>query len=184
MRALALAAVVLFGAFSAALPVAAQPAADPALLAERREAIARLDFMIGTFTGEGWIVGPDRVRQTFTHVERAETRMDGLVLTVEGTGTSPGADEPSFRAFGVISWNTESDVYEMQTFAYGAHWQVSGALIAPGVFQWGFEPNERVAIRYTITAPEPGQWREIGEVSLDQGQTWNPFFEMNLTRAP
>lgn len=180
MRSLVLAALAFF-AFAA--PAAAQlPSAE--ILTERREAIARLDFLVGEFEGEGWVVGADRVRQTFTHLERAETRIDGLVLTVEGAGSTPSdpAGHPGFRAFGVISWNDEADKYEMQTFAHGRHYAVDAALVSPGVFQWSFKPSDRMTIRYTIDAPQPGQWRELGHISFDNGASWIQFFEMNLTR--
>ncbi|MBI1187698.1 MAG: hypothetical protein GC206_10295 [Alphaproteobacteria bacterium] len=171
--------IALFCAFAA--PALAQ-APSPEAAAERRAAIERLDFMVGEFRGDGWVVGQDRVRRTFTHHERAETRAGGLVMTVEGAATSPedSPGAPGFQAFGVISWNDEADRYEMQTYAYGRGYSVAGALTAENAFQWGFSPNAAVDIRYTITAPTPGTWREIGEVSTDDGATWVQFFEMNL----
>lgn len=177
-----LSAVLAFVVLSLSSAWAQAPSAEAD--AERRAAMARLSFLVGTYEGEGWMFTPDGVRRTFTHVERAEMRAGGLVLTVEGAARSESdpPDAPGFRAFGVIAWNDSEDRYEMQTYAYGRPYAVTGALAADNAFVWGFSPNEAVDIRYTITAPDPQTWSEIGEISMDDGATWRQFFAMRLTR--
>jgi hypothetical protein len=172
------------------LSLAAVAALAPAALAqapdrsaEVRAALEALPIAPGAWEGEAWYrrgpAEPDTVLQT----ERVETRLDGVVLLVEGIGRSKAAGEVVHHAFATIGWDSSREAYFMTA------WLADGSVIEPsisfddGVLVWGFQPPGGPRIRYRITAPEPGVWREDGEASMDDGATWFPFFGMTLTRT-
>ena len=48
-----------------------------------------MDWLIGTWEGEGWSVDQTGVRETFDVFETVETSANGLVVTVVGEGFAP-----------------------------------------------------------------------------------------------
>lgn len=159
------------------------PAQAPDRSAEVRAALEALPISAGTWEGEAWYrrgpAEPDTVLQT----ERVETRLDGVVLLVEGIGRLKATGEIGHHAFATIGWDPDEETYFMTA------WLADGSVVHPsiafadGVLVWGFEPPVGPRIRYRITTPEPGVWREDGEASMDSGDTWFPFFGMMLTRT-
>lgn len=165
----------------AAVPAAAQPPG-----AANREALKKLDHLVGKWTGDATITrGKDK--QSLKQTEDVEYRLGGAVLLVEGKGTGklPGKDEEGlvFNALAVISYDAETKKYAIR--AYRSEGQSVDAiltLIDKG-FVWGFQDAQRrVQVRYTMTLTAKGEWHEVGEFSPD-GKAWTKFIEMTLTRV-
>jgi hypothetical protein len=166
-------------------PAAAQsgPGASPPDISAHVAALGRLSFLHGNWTGEGWLVGRDRVRRTFSQTERVEPRLHGQILTVEGTGTETGDSEPGFRAFAVIHWDAANNRYAFRSWLDGRSLETTGELLSENQFRWSFSPGPNMQIRYTIDGRTAGRWHEIGEISLDGGANFTRIFEMNLTKT-
>lgn len=173
-----------------ALPVlfllAAVPAAAQQPAAAGREAMKKLDHLVGKWTGDATITrGKDK--QSLKQTEDVEYRLGGAVLLVEGKGTGklPGKEEEGlvFNALAVISYDADAEKYAIR--AYRSEGQSVDAiltLIDKG-FVWGFQDvQRRLQVRYTMTLTAKGEWREVGEFSPD-GKTWTKFIEMTLTRV-
>jgi hypothetical protein len=146
-------------------------------------AIGRLSFLHGNWTGEGWVIGRDRVRRTFRQTERVEPRLNGQILTIEGTGTETGASQPSFRAFGVIHWDAANNRYVLRSWLDGRSYEAAGELTSESQFRWSVAPGPNTQLRYTIDGRTAGRWHEIGEISLDGGASFTRIFEMTLTKS-
>jgi hypothetical protein len=85
----------------------AQP--QPPNIKAQGEAMKKLAFLVGTWTGDATTVRPNqkiKVRQT----EDVSYKLDGLVLLIEGTGRNPESGEVMFRedplALGTRMWRT------------------------------------------------------------------------------
>ena len=50
-------------------------------------------------------------------------------------------------------------------------------------FEWSITPEQGPRIHYVMRIDDEGRWLEPGEVSLGEGATWIPFFEMALERV-
>lgn len=150
-------------------------------LAEQRIAMERLAGMMGDWRGEAAVTFP--ATRTVHQSEHIESAMNGLLLVIRGAGYADAtrSGEPIFNAFGVISYDDARDLYEFRVYNDGRAATATARFLDDGRLEWtmNFAP---VIIRYTITLGE-NSWREVGEMSRDNGATWMQTIEMNLTRV-
>jgi hypothetical protein len=115
--------------------------------------------------------------------ERIEADMNGILLVIHGAGhaTADRAGSPIFNAFGVISYDDARQLYEFRVYNDGRAATAEARFLDDGRLQWvmNFAP---VIIRYTITL-EGDSWREVGEMSRDNGASWTQTIDMSLTRV-
>ena len=151
--------------------------------AAARDAIAPLMYLAGTWSGEGWI-DMGQGRMGFRQSEQIAPRLDGNIMTIEGTGRDP--KDPSkivFEAFAVLSATGKPGRYEMRSYTREGQFGTFPAVLeAPGKLTWTIPvPGRQVRYRSEVVGD---RWTEIGEASVDGGATWGQFFEMTLTRVP
>lgn len=179
------AAAVIAPALLAASSLPAQEAAtttepDPAI-----HAMAPLAWLIGDWRGEGWIQRGPEGRIEVVATEHVESALGGRLLLAEGLGRTKvhdGEGSIGHHAFGVLSWNPETETYAFDTYLAGETGVDALATIEDDVVTWSFDvPHGKV--RYQIRQTETGQWHEVGHFSPDGGTTWLPFFEMTLARV-
>jgi hypothetical protein len=157
------------------------PVAPDTQLFEQRTAMRRLDFMLGTWTGSGWMMlGPGQ-RAEFNQTEVVQRKLDGTLLTIDGDGRDKNnSDRIVHNAFAVFTYNPETKQFRFQPFLAGQQLDLSPTVSAHG-WAWGFDaPYGKT--RFTLDFAD-GNWHEIGEFSRDGGQTWMKNFEMTLTKA-
>lgn len=149
--------------------------------AATRAAIARLDFMVGRWTGDAWqLRGNERVATTM--VEVVQPQLDGAVLLVEGRGMakdSTGAERVVHHALGVISFDVTTGAYTLRSYlTTGQSGDFALTPMENGV-QWSRAvPGGQVRNTARFTAQE---WHEIGEFSRD-GTTWQTVMEIRLRK--
>lgn len=152
---------------------------------ERKEAMKNLTFLAGQWEGEGWIMNREGNKNTFTQTEDIQWKMDGELLLIEGLGKSYDEalqeERVIHNALATVTYNTQTGNYDFQSYVAGrGSGTAVGKLLDEKTFQWELSaPHGK--IRYTITINKEGQWYEVGEYSPD-GQVWNQFFEMTLTK--
>ena len=145
-------------------------------------AMQKVDFMAGDWAGSGWNLGSNGVRDYFTQTEKVHYQVQGTVLLVEGLGHE--ATDPSKiadSALAVLTYNDVTQQYRWEAFSDGSIEQsVPAPVVGNDTFQWSLQfPG--VTIRYSLTFTAT-TWHEIGETSLDGGQTFNQTFQMDLVR--
>lgn len=149
----------------------------------QKDAIRRLDWLVGRWTGEGrFFAGPDRT-STGAATETVQPRLDGAVLLIEGRGTaqSGGREVPVHEALGVLSYDPERKKYLLRAYRRGGQSVDADVEVGDRRMVWGFTaPQGRV--RFTIRLDEQGRWHEVGEISQD-GASWRKYLEMTLTRT-
>jgi hypothetical protein len=172
-------------ACSLAQPVEAQPPGASA--GAQIEAMAKLDWLAGTWTGEAWVEMQPGQRQTSQVVETVERKLGGLILLVQGVGTEPKADGSGrdivHDALGVIAYDPGAAAYRFRAWRMpGGYYTDSPAVVGSQNLEWSMETPQG-KIRYRIKLDEEKRWFETGEFSRD-GTTWKKFFEMKLDRKP
>ena len=171
----ALAFTLLIGLSGA--PRAQAPVATP----EMKEAMAKLAFLAGKWQGDAvFQMGPQT--HELKQEETVESRLDGLVLVVEGKGTSKVDGKVYHHALATISYQPETKNYRVVAFRQDGNGVIATGMFLPdGAFQWGFE-MDKMTVRYTIRHAPGDTWHETGEISFDK-TTWKPLVEMQLKRA-
>jgi len=176
---------VIFAAVAGAALLAGSPArAQMPDGSASRAAMQKLDFMVGRWKGEAWMIrGTERIHTTMTEV--VERKLGGVAFLVEGLGVvpGPGAEAPRVvhNALAVISFDPQAQGYVLRS--YIASGQSGDFVLTPieGGVIWSREvPGGR--IRNTAKIGN-GEWHEIGEFSRD-GTTWMQIMELNLKKEP
>ena len=143
--------------------------------------MAKLDKMIGKWSGAGWIQQGAK-REEFTGTENVQRKLGGLAVLIEGRFTDKNQpDKVIHETLAVLSYNTNTKIYDFKTYLANG----SGGNFTFGAkgenFEWGLNfPGTKIL--YTISFKD-GVWNEIGKMSRDDGKTWNQFFEMNLKKT-
>lgn len=167
-------AALALAAFATA--AAAQNAPSP----EARAEIAKLGKLVGHWKGEGWVLSPHG-RHDFTSEERAEMRLDGGALVIEGLHRD-ASGAIVHQALGVLGWDRRRKEYRFGTALSSGATGYHRGRIEDGRFIWTVDAPgpER---RFVIPLEGADTWEEYGEVTSDGGRTWRRFFEMKLTRV-
>ena len=154
-----------------------QPRDVPAQVA----AMNRLNFMVGLWKGSGWNLAPDGTKQTFNQTETVTKKVGGTITTVDGEGRDPADPHRVVdSALAVINFNDATDQYRWEAFSQGYVTEVV-PVVGDNTFQWSLVETG-VTIRYSLTFTH-STWPEVGEVTVDGGQTWHQNFQMDLRRV-
>lgn len=145
-----------------------------------------LEFMEGTWKGEGWIIGRGGHKKTFHQTEIIKSKVNGHVLTIDGLGyaieDSLISDRIIHDVVGIISINPESGNATMFSILENqGRSEVDLFMLEGGkTFQWSFKnPHTDSVVRFTEDLSNENQWIGIGEVYTPQNR-WHKFFEMSL----
>lgn len=161
----ALAGLLLAFSSTAALSEGAAP--------DHGGAMAKLDFLVGEWRGEGWIVTREGKRETFSSTEVIRRKLHDTALLIEGVHTN-------FEALAVVTYDPKAGQYRWRSFtSRGGGVDVEAKLTGDRTLEW--YPSQ--TSRYTIRIDDAGQWEEVGEYTRDDGKSWKQFFAMRLTRS-
>jgi len=173
------AAAALIAAFATTAATDAQP--PPLDPAPAIEAVQQLSFLVGNWSGDGWIQMGPGAREEFTQTETVEAKLDGAAILIEGIGHSKEATPRKVHhALALLSFDPSSKKLVFTSFVAGRPKLDAAAEASPGKLIWSFSPPNGGHIRYTAHIAD-GEWHEVGEFSRD-GQQWGQFFEMHLKR--
>ena len=152
----------------------------------QKEAMKKLEFLIGDWQGEGWVEFAPGQRRTFKGTETVRTKVDGLLLTIEGLHRGQlggqGADVVIHNAFALLSYDDKAKRYRFQGFTARGNHEDTEAKVTGAQLVWAMKIPQFGDVRYTIKLDDQGRWFEVGEVAPD-GKDWRKFFEMVLTRG-
>jgi len=144
-----------------------------------KEKMKSLDFMVGTWNGEGWRMNQrDGTHEEFTQIEKIKYELNGSVLLVRGKAHSKD-NELVHNALGLISFDALEGIYKMYAILEnGMKTEANLEIMEPGKLKWWFK-TESGTIKYTL-AVNDGVLSEKGEFSPDL-ENWYPFLQFSLT---
>src|SRR5215469_15257484 len=139
-------------AFLIAAAVQQQPPRAPDVNAQR-QAMKKLGFLIGEWAGEGCMLRASGEWIEFNQTERAEYKLDGLLLVIEGVGRTKSDGRPLLQAYGIASYDDATGTYHMRAFNDGRWLETDTALADNGKeLTWGLPVGD---IRTKSTLPAP-----------------------------
>ena len=143
----------------------AQPHRAPNVEAQR-EAMKKLDFLIGTWSGEARIQSGPGEPVELIQTEEARYKLDGLLLVVEGMRRARSGGKVILQALGIVSYDDEAGTYRMRAFNDGRWLETDVKLAATGKgLAWGFALGE-IKTRSTLSMNEKGEWTELHEITV------------------
>jgi hypothetical protein len=153
----------------------------------QRRAMRQVEFLVGTWAGEGWIRTGSDQRLPFRGTEIVQKKLGGAVLLIEGEhkASIPGADADAtvHHALAVLSWDAQKKSYRFRSWLADGRQGDYEATAERGTLRWTMTDPERGRVRYTIRLDDAGRWHEIGEINPPGTDAWHQFFEMTLSRV-
>ena len=144
----------------------------------QREAMKKLAFLVGAWTGEATTMRPNqtiKVKQT----EEVTAKLDGLVLLIEGTGRNPDSGEVMFRALATVSYDDVAGVYHFRAYNEGGYLDAELKVPENG-FEWGYKAGP-AQIAFAMKLNDKGDWVETGDATIGNGAAQR-FFDMTVRK--
>jgi len=147
--------------FSLSLAAAAPPVSDSAEM--QREALHKLAFLVGRWSGPVTIMrGPGELLH-LTQSEEVQYKLDGLVLLIEGKSTSTDG-KAQFSALATISFDDATQAYRIRAYNDGHCLDAELSVLGDG-FSWSF-PAGPARIVNTMHLTGKGEWQEVTEATV------------------
>ena len=169
------AAILAALVFSAA---ALQPA--PSSVEVQREAMKKLTFLAGHWSGPVTVVRGPGEPLRLTQTEDVQFKLDGLVLLIQGKSTEAGG-KVQFEALATIAYDDTAHMYHMRAYNAGHYIDTELTVLVNG-FSWGFTAGPAKIVN-AMHLTGKGQWQETTEVTVGSNPP-QPSVEMLLTREP
>ncbi len=154
---------------------------DPGKVIEQMQ---KFNWMVGDWKGEAWYLGRDQQKTQIVQKEHIITRLDGAIITMEGTGYNipEGTQEGKivFQAFGILTYDQYNSKFVLRAYQGGNFIDSDLTSNPDGSFSWGFDAGNG-KMHYTLKITPDGKWNETGEFSSD-GTTWFKTFGMILSK--
>jgi hypothetical protein len=146
----------------------------------QREAMRKLSFLAGHWSGPVTIVRGPGEPLHLTQTEDVEYKLDGLVLLIQGKSTSSDG-KVEFSALATIAYDDASHTYHFRAFHDGRYLDTELSVPANG-FSWSFTAGPANIVN-TMHLTGKGEWDEVSEVTVDSNPPRRSV-EMHLQHQP
>ncbi len=149
-------------------------------LTAQREAMKKLDFLAGKWSGDGSVSRGPGDPLKIIQSENIQFKLDGLVMLIEGTGRD-AAGKVLFQALAIVSYDDSTSVYRIRAYNDGRYLDTELKVLTHG-FAWGFEAGP-LKVNNSMKLSEKGEWIEVTESSYGAAPP-RKSVEMVLKRLP
>jgi hypothetical protein len=164
---------LLFTSFNLVLS-AQQPSSVDTQQEAQREAMEKLGFLAGHWSGPITIVrGPGEPLHR-TQTEEIQYKLDGLVLLIEGTSRD-SSGKAQFNALATIAYDDATHTYRIRAYNAG-HYLDTELAVQPNGFSWGFDSGP-AHIANTMHLTAKGEWAEVTDVTVGSNP---PFHSVDM----
>ena len=144
-------------------PAQAAQQPSPTGLEVQREAMKKLAFLVGHWSGPVTIARGPGEPLRLTQRENVAYKLDGLVILIEGEST--GADgKVHFEALATIAYDDASHSYRFRAYNAG-HYADTELAVQPDGFSWGFDAGP-AKVQNVMHLTAKGEWQETAEVTF------------------
>jgi hypothetical protein len=155
----------------------AQQQPNPAV---QREAMKKLDFLVGKWSGDAAVSRGPGEPMKLTQTESVQFKLDGLVMLVEGAGRN-AEGKIVFQALATISYDDATSTYRFRAYNDG-HYLDTELKVTPNGFEWGYTAGP-LKVNNVMRVNEKGEWAE-STVSTYGATPPRKSVEMTLRRLP
>ena len=129
----------------------------------QREAMRKLSFLAGHWSGPVTIVRGPGEPLHLTQTEDVEYKLDGLALLIEGKSTSADG-QVQFSALATIAYDDTSHTYRFRAYHDGHYLDTELSVPANG-FSWSFTAGPAHIVN-TMHLTSKGEWDEVTEATV------------------
>lgn len=144
------------------LPLATQRP-GPDTVNVQREAMRKLSFLAGHWSGPVSIVRGRAEPLHLTQTEEVDYRLDGAVLLVQGKSISADG-KTQFSALATIAYDDTSRTYRFRAYSDG-HYLDTELSVPHNGFSWSYTAGAAHIVN-TMRLTGNGEWSEITEVTV------------------
>jgi hypothetical protein len=158
---------------------------DTAKLEKQRAELKKLDFLVGTWEGTGWMqIGRERKNATIREV--VQPKVGGLIYVVEGIGKNKdektGEERVIHNAYGIFYVDDQTGKLSFRFYKENGQTGETPVEVSGTKVVWGFTTQPgNVQVRFTEELNDKGEWTEFGEVFVNE--KWMRFLEMKLRKV-
>jgi hypothetical protein len=146
----------------------------------QREAMKKLAFLAGQWSGPITISRGPGEPLKLTQTENIQFKLGGLVLLIEGTST--GADgKAQFEALTTVAFDNASQTYRFRAYHDGNYLDAPLTVLA-NLFSWEYSMGPAKVVN-TMKLTDKGEWQETTNVTVGSNPP-RPSAEMLLTHKP
>lgn len=143
------------------VPLVAQQ--SPGSVAAQREAMQKLAFLQGRWSGPVTIVRGPGESLHLTQSEDVQYKLGGLVMLIQGKST--GADgKGEFEALATVAFDDATGTYRFRAYNDGHYVDTELTVLADG-FSWGMQAGPAHVVN-TMHLTGKGEWQETTEVTF------------------
>jgi len=146
-------------------------ATDKAAQAE----VKKLAFLVGEWRGSGWMMGVDRMKQSFEQTEHIHFKLDSTAILDEFQRVLE--DNTVHQSLNILTYKGEDGLYDFQSFLPSGQKSTFKSELKGKKLFW----YPRDFIRYTIQLDDQGRLFEKGEIN--KGGNWYQFSESILEKV-
>lgn len=129
----------------------------------QREAMKRLAFLMGRWSGPASVaVGPGEPMH-LTQTEDVQTKLGGLVMTIEGTSRD-AAGKIQFQAFATVAYDEASKTYRFRSYS-GGHYLDTELTVEDRGFSWTLDAGPAHIVNHMEVGPK-GEWVETSTAKI------------------
>lgn len=146
----------------------------------QREAMKKIDFLVGKWAGQARVLRGSGEPLELAQTEEAQYKLNGLILTIEGTGRSKADGRVALQALGVVSYDDATRTYHMRAYNDGRYMETEVRLTEDGKgITWGFALGE-IKTSSVQRINEKGEWTELTEITIGS-QPARKYMELTLS---
>lgn len=175
---------------SASLAEAQTPPPSPmearrAAVAAQIEAMKKLDPFLGEWLGEGKIEAPGGAMQTIVQMVRVESQLAGQLVTMVDRVQRRAEPmvNPSGAGFATLSFDDKAKRFLFRSYFMDGFTDLDAQVPEAGLLR-GVTKEGAVTRRITVDTRERGVWKELSELSRDEGQSWSTVYAITMKRVP
>ena len=164
--------LLVSGAFGRSL---ASQAPAPNGVDVQQEAMQKLSFLAGRWSGPVTIVRGPGEPLHLTQTEDVQYKLDGLVLLVEGKSTDADG-KASFSALATVAYDDATHTYHFRAYNSGRYLDTELSIVGNG-FSWGFTAGPAHVVN-AMHLTDKGEWNEVTETTIGSNP---PMHSVDMT---
>ena len=113
--------------------------------------------------------------------EDAQSKLDGLILIIEGLGRVKSAGTVALQALGIVPYDDEAAAYRMRAYNDGRYFETDLKLIEHGEgIAWGVSLGD-IKTSSVLRINDIGEWTELTEITVGSHSPWKSM-ELTVSR--